>query len=53
MTPEEIIEEAELEEENGIRMRKRKIKTYFLTYKKYLQEQDYSILTIRNSFLSS
>lgn len=50
MSPEEFIEEAELEEENGIRMRKRKIKTHFLLYKKYLQDQDYSILTIWNIF---
>jgi integrase len=47
MTPSELIQEAEEEEDDGIRLRKRKIKTYFQRYHEWLTEQDYSKEHIR------
>ena len=41
-TLEELIQEADDEEEANIRMRKRKIKNYLTGFKKWLSEQDYS-----------
>lgn len=49
MSMNELIEEAEQEEENGIRMKKRKIKTRLLTYRHYLLE-NYSINSVRTMF---
>jgi integrase len=49
LKPEELIDEAEMEEESGIRLRKRKIKSYLIGFKKYLQDKDHSELTVKNS----
>ncbi len=49
LTPEQLINEAEKEEETGIRLRKRRIKQYLIGFKKYLQDKDHSELTVKNS----
>ena len=46
MSLEELIEEAELEEEQGIRWKKRKLKRRLLTYRQYLLE-NYALNTVR------
>jgi integrase len=46
-TPEQWITEAENEEENRIRMRRRSIKKYLLDFKDYLHERDFSVLTVK------
>lgn len=46
-TPEEWISEAEAEEENRIRMRRRKIKKYLLDFKDYLDSQHFSVLSVK------
>ena len=51
-TPTELIEEAENEEEQGLRMRKRSIKKYFLSWLKELQQKDYSESSISTLFTS-
>lgn len=51
-TPSEMIEEAEYEEEERIRMRKRKIKQYFLSWLDEQQEKGYSRNTISSYFTS-
>jgi integrase len=48
MTPNELIEEAEDEEETRIRMRRRKIKSHLLNFKDYLNTKDHTVLTVRN-----
>ena len=50
--PTQMIEEAENEEEKRIRMRKRKIRQYFLTWLDYLQNKKYSKSTISSYFAS-
>lgn len=48
MSLESLLEEAEDEEENGIRLRKRKIKKYLLRYKQHLDKLDLSESYKRN-----
>ena len=49
---EELIEEAEDEEDNGIRLRKRKITKYLNDFKRYIDETDYSESYKKNSLVS-
>ena len=49
MTLAELIEEAELEEEQGIRWKKRKLKRRLLAYRHYLLE-NYSLNSVRTFF---
>ncbi len=49
MSLSELIEEAELEEEQGIRWKKRKLKRRLLTYRQHLLE-NYSLNTVRTMF---
>ncbi len=48
LTPEQLIDEAELEEEQGIKLRKRKIKQHLIGFKKYMEEIGYSPVNIKN-----
>ena len=50
-TPTQWIEEAENEEENRIRMRKRKIKAYQLDFKGFLESKNYTTWTIKSMIL--
>lgn len=50
-TPTQWIEEAENEEEDRIRMRKRKIKTYQLDFKKFLESKNYTTWTIKSMII--
>lgn len=50
MNPTELIEEAEDEEDSGIRLRKRKIYRYLLEYKKYLENNDIAPSTVNLYF---
>ena len=50
--PVELIEEAEDDEENGIRMKKRRIRKYFLEYSEHLRDKGRSQYTISNHFSS-
>jgi integrase len=51
-TPAELISEAEGEIESGILMRKRRIKTYILTFREYLKGLDYAPKTIATHIAS-
>lgn len=51
-TPQQMIEEAEDEEEDKVRMRRRKIKKYFLSWLDEMQENGYSRSTISSYFAS-
>ena len=51
-TPSELIKEAEFDEENRIRMKKRHIRKYFLEYSEYLRNKGSSQYTISNHFSS-
>ncbi len=46
-SPEELLDEAEDEEDKGLRMRRRKIETYFLKFKKYLENSKKAPQTIK------
>lgn len=50
--PVELIKEAEEDENNRIRMKKRKIRKYFIEYSKYLRDYGRSQYTISNHFSS-
>ena len=50
--PFELINEADDEEENGIRMKKRHIRKYFIDYSEYLRDKGRSQYTISNHFSS-
>ena len=50
-TPTQWIEEAENEEEDRIRMRKRKIKTYQLDFKKFLESKNYTTWTLKSMII--
>lgn len=50
--PVELIKEAEDEEENRIRMKKRRIRKYFIDYSEYLRNSGLSQYTIHNHFSS-
>ena len=58
-TPTKLIEEAECEEEERIRMRNRKIKRYMIDFTKYMKQKDHSpsymrsVLTTVRSFYAS
>ena len=45
---EELVEEAEQEEDNGIRLKKRKIKKRLIEYRNYLYDKKYSNKTIKS-----
>ena len=45
----ELIEEAEVEEDNGIRMKNRKIKRYILDFKQDLLERNLRYNTIKKT----
>lgn len=49
-TPTDLIEEAEDEEENRVRMKRRKIRDYFLNFHEYLRNEGKSQNTIANHF---
>jgi integrase len=51
-TPSELIEEAEFDEENRIRMKKRHIRKYFIEYSEHLRNKGSSQYTISNHFSS-
>ena len=51
-SPSELINEAEDDEENRIRMKKRHIRKYFLEYSEYLRNKGRSQYTISNHFSS-
>lgn len=51
-TPSQMIEEAEYEEEERLRMRKRKIRKYFLSWLDELKTKEYSRNTISSFFTS-
>lgn len=48
MSIEELVEEAEQEEDNGIRLKKRKIKKRLIEYRNYLYDKKYSNKTIKS-----
>lgn len=50
--PAELIKEAEEDENNRIRMKKRRIRKYFIEYSKYLRDKGRSQYTISNHFSS-
>jgi len=52
MLPEQFIEEAEDEQDQGIKRRKRKIRKHFIKYIQYLEDQGFSPQTI-NSYLNN
>ncbi len=51
-TPAELIEEAEAEIQDGILMRKRKIKSYLLTFREWLKNQGYAPKTIHSHMVA-
>lgn len=52
-TPSELLDEAEAEIDNGVLMRKRKIKSYLLTFREWLKGQGYAPKTIHNHMVSA
>lgn len=52
MTMQELIDEADEEEENGIRWKRRKLKKRLLTFRQWLIQQEYKKATIKSYFTS-
>ncbi len=51
-TPAELIDEAEQETQDGILMRKRKIKTYIITFREWLKDQDFAPKTVHTHLVA-
>ncbi len=51
-TPAELIDEAEQETQDGILMRKRKIKTYIITFREWLKEQEFAPKTVHTHLVA-